>query len=73
MYHINQHAKFLLNLPDPLELPLPAGCVEAHQKNEPILRYCWFLRMDGGNKVWRCKLRSKEFTGSNVLVATHFL
>jgi hypothetical protein len=29
--------------------------------------------MDGGNKVWRCKLRSKEFTGSNVLVATHFL
>ena len=37
-----------------------------------ILRYCWFLRLDGGNKVWKCKLCNEEFTGSNVLVATHF-
>lgn len=28
--------------------------------------------MEGGNKVWRCKLCNKEFTGSNVVVATHF-
>ena len=63
---------FLAVRPDPLQLALPNGYLADKQIDQPILRYCWFVRMDAGNKVWCCKLCKKEFTGSNVLVATHF-
>ena len=63
---------FLAIRPDPLQLPLPNGLSEDQQSSKPILQFCWMVRMEGGNKVWRCKLCNKEFTGSNVVVATHF-
>jgi hypothetical protein len=58
---------------DPLQLPLPVGCSPALQSDKPILKYCWLMKIEGGNKVWRCKLCNKEFKGSNIVVATHFL
>lgn len=58
--------------PDPLSLPLPEGYQLELQSNKPIIRYCWLVRMDRGNKVWKCKLCNKEFTGSNIVVATHY-
>lgn len=64
---------FLAQRADPLLLPLPAGYPAAMQSDKPILRYCWYVRTEGGNKVWRCKLCNKEFTGSSIVVATHFL
>ena len=62
----------LLVRPDPLSLPLPEGYQLELQSNKPIIRYCWLVRMDRGNKVWKCKLCNKEFTGSNIVVATHY-
>ena len=39
----------------------------------PIEKYCWIIRKStGGSHVYRCKLCKREFTGSKIIVATHF-
>ena len=50
--------------------PDPEGYQLELQSNKPIIRYCWLVRMDRGDKVWKCKLCNKEFTGSKIVVAT---
>ena len=65
------HASFSANaVADEAPADTDAGIV---QPVGPIEKYCWIIRKStGGNNVYRCKLCAKEFTGSKIVVATHF-
>ena len=51
---------FVAVRPDPLHLPLPNGLSEDQQSSKSILQFCWMVKMEGGNKVRRCKLCNKK-------------
>ena len=58
---------------DPLSRPLPADIDPTiTQPTGPVLMFCWIISHNGGNKVYRCKLCSGQFTGSPILAMTHF-
>ena len=58
---------------DPLSRLLPADIDPTiTQPTGPVLMFCWIISNNGGNKVYRCKLCSGQFTGSPILAMTHF-
>ena len=65
------HASFSANAAaDKAPVDAEAGIV---QPVGPIEKCCWIIRKStGGNNVHRCKLCKREFTGSKIVVATHF-